>query len=217
MNFIFDFDSTLITIESLDYVLSKISGGKFDKQIEEITNLGMDGKIDLKTSITKRLEICGITKNGLENAALQMKEYITPGITEIIENLHDNGHKVYIVSGGITQLILPVANKLNIPPENCFANTIFFEKDGSFAGLDLESPLLYKNGKSKALEHFSILDNDTVMIGDGYTDLEVHIHNQSIKFIGFGVNIKRDSVKDKSPIFVNTMNEFKREIEKLTS
>lgn len=208
MNIVFDFDSTLLTIESLDFIISNVSGGKFDRQIEEITNQGMNGEIDLKTSIQRRLNICQISKNAILEISQTMPNFLTDGIAQVIERLHTSGHKVFIVSGGLIDAILPVAKRLNIPRENCMANGIFFNNDGTFAGLNLEIPLLYKNGKSNALQKLGILNNQTVMIGDGFTDLEVHINNPQVKFIGFGVNIVREVVKNRSMYFAKTMQEF---------
>jgi HAD superfamily phosphoserine phosphatase-like hydrolase len=215
MNFVFDFDSTLLSIESLDFVISKVSNGKFDKQIEEITNLGMNGKASLQETITRRLELCKITQQHLEAFARQMVQYLTVGMAEVIHKLQEK-HSVYIVSGGLMQLIAPIAKALCIPETNCMANKITFHSNGTFE-LDKTSPLLYKNGKSQALETFGILNSNTVMIGDGYTDLEVHLNNLAVHFIGFGVNVMRDVVREKSPVFVTTMEEFLEAIDKIQS
>lgn len=206
MNFVFDFDSTLLSIESLDFVISKVSNGKFDKQIEDITNLGMNGEATLQETITRRLELCQITKQHLERFSKQMPKYLTGGMAEIINQLQKK-HNVYIISGGLMELISPVAKALSIPHKNCMANKIIFHSDGKFE-LDKASPLLYKNGKSIAIQKLGILNSNTIMIGDGYTDLEVHLNNPSVHFIGFGVNIVRDVVQKNSPLFVRTIEEF---------
>ena len=212
MNFVFDFDSTIINIESLDFLISKVSNGKYDKEIEEITNLGMSGSINLLESITRRMQICSITKQQLQDNANLMTNYITREIDDVIKLIQTKGHNVYIVSGGMIDLILPVALKLNIFHKNCIANEIFFNSDGSFKEINKSSPLLYKNGKSDAIRQLGILNNKTIMIGDGYTDLEVNLNNPFIDFIGFGVNIQRDSVKKQAKIFTKTMQEFKNVI-----
>ncbi|MFT4967474.1 MAG: phosphoserine phosphatase [Candidatus Deianiraeaceae bacterium] len=204
MNIVFDFDSTLIDVESLDFAISKISGGKFSKQIEDITNQGMDGIIDLEQSISRRLDICQITQKDIQKTSFVNN--ITYGLESIIYSLQKDGHTIYIVSGGIVDFILPVAKILDIPPQNCMANEIIFHSNGTLDSLNNTSPLLFKDGKSIALEMLGILNDKTIMVGDGYTDLEVNINNPQVHFIGFGLNIVRESVQKKAKYFVTTID-----------
>lgn len=205
MNIVFDFDSTIITVESLDYAIDFASNGQFSKQIEEITNQGMNGEIDLKTSITKRLELCKITEQTQNAIAKKMVNYITDGMENLAESLHKK-HEIFIVSGGMIDFIVPVAKKLKISSKNCVANEISF-KNGEFSHLK-DTPTLHKNGKSEALKQLGILNKNTVIIGDGFTDLEVHLNNPQVKFIGVGMNISRPVVKNQAKFFANSVLEL---------
>jgi D-3-phosphoglycerate dehydrogenase len=59
-NFVFDFDSTLTSVEALDVLaeISLVNNSKKDEIINEIvdiTNLGIDGKISFTESLEKRI------------------------------------------------------------------------------------------------------------------------------------------------------------------
>ena len=49
------------------------------------------------------------------------------GIKELVATLHAQGKTVYLVSGGFRQIIEPVAEILNIPKSNIFANQILYK------------------------------------------------------------------------------------------
>lgn len=49
---------------------------------------------------------------------------------ELVDELHARNVAVYLVSGGFQQLIEPIADSLNIPKENIYANYIFFNEKG---------------------------------------------------------------------------------------
>jgi len=60
--FIFDFDSTFIQVEALDVLCEVIyennsTGQQVLNEIQRLTNLGMEGKLSLKESLTKRIDL----------------------------------------------------------------------------------------------------------------------------------------------------------------
>lgn len=46
------------------------------------------------------------------------------GIAELVQLLHSKNTAVYLVSGGFRPIISPIAQTLNIPQDNLYANTI---------------------------------------------------------------------------------------------
>jgi phosphoserine phosphatase len=50
---------------------------------------------------------------------------------ELIALLQCNGTSVYLVSGGFRRFIEPLAEILNIPRENVYANSIIFNEKGT--------------------------------------------------------------------------------------
>ncbi len=49
-------------------------------------------------------------------------------------------------------------------------------------------------------------------IGDGTNDLEAWQEKAVDEFIGFGINIENEEVKQKAPVFVTTILELKKEL-----
>lgn len=50
-----------------------------------------------------------------------------PGIAELVQELQRRQIAVYLVSGGFRPIINPIAEILNIPLENVYANTILHD------------------------------------------------------------------------------------------
>ena len=69
-NFVFDFDSTLTSVEALDVLaeISLVNNSEKDEIINEIvdiTNLGIDGKISFTESLEKRIQLLNAKKSDL--------------------------------------------------------------------------------------------------------------------------------------------------------
>lgn len=74
------------------------------------------------------------------------------GIKELIAALQLNNIEVFLVSGGFRLMIEPVAEQVNIPLRNIYANTIFFDDDGKFAGFDDTELTSRDGGKAEAIK-----------------------------------------------------------------
>ena len=211
-SFVFDFDSTIITKESLDEVLLlNVHNNKKEtlkKQLEEITNQGMNGEIDLKTSIKKRINLLALQKNDIINFQDQVTDFITPGIPDIIKLLQKNNCDIYFISGGLLDCILPIAKKLNISEKNCFANT-YKIKDNKII-LDEQNPLIRSDGKSKIIQNIKKLSptNKIVIVGDGISDLIPFEEKIADEFIGFGINKVRPTVQQRAPKYFTKIDEL---------
>ena len=128
-------------------------------------------------------------------------DYLTKGAMENIQKIMLE-HEVYIISGGFLEVIYPVAEKLGIKKEHCYANTFIYNGE-RVSGYDTSNPLSDNGGKIKIVEqimqnkHY----NKIYMVGDGYTDLEVAKSNSNIIFCGFGEHVVRKSVLEQSENF----------------
>jgi len=198
--FVFDFDSTLIKIESLDELLKEglRKRGKLSliSQIEEITNQGMNGEINLRESIQKRLDLAGLKRGDIQKFQNEIATKITPGIEKITDWLQKREHVIFIISGGFLDCILPVAKKLNIPEENCLGNTYSVGKNGFITEVDQENPLIRSNGKCQAICELKQKHKlPVVIIGDGISDLIPWQNQKADYFLGFGINIQRPQIE----------------------
>jgi phosphoserine phosphatase len=52
---------------------------------------------------------------------------------ELVEKLHAKNVAVYLISGGFTSIITPVANQLRIPLSNVIANRLLFFHEGMYS------------------------------------------------------------------------------------
>lgn len=82
---------------------------------------------------------------------------------------------VYLVSGGFRKIVNPVAESLNIPVGNVFANALQFDQmTGEYIGFDEQELTSESGGKAKVIELLKKSHGykNVVMVGDGATDLE---------------------------------------------
>eukprot|EP00121_Abeoforma_whisleri_P011182 Awhi_evm1s10320 len=54
---------------------------------------------------------------------------LVPGIRELIKRLREREVEVFLISGGFRELILPLAEALDVPPANIFANRFVYMSD----------------------------------------------------------------------------------------
>lgn len=200
----FDVDSTVVQEEGIDE-LAKFCGK--GEQVSQLTKKAMGGNSDFREALTTRLNIILPTLEQLEEFIELHPATLTPGIRELVDLLHKRGTPVYLISGGFRRFIAPIAERLRIPIENVFANRLYFE-NGKYVGFDFNEPTSRSGGKGEAV---SLLKKkfgykNLVLIGDGATDLEACPPADA--FIGFGGNVIRESVREKSKWYVTNFEEL---------
>ena len=172
-----DMDSTLIEQEVIN-LLGAAAGQSI--AIEAITHKAMAGDLDFKAALIERVALLkGMDQNILNQVRDQIT--LTKGAKKLIDELHQQGHKVGVVSGGFIEVIEPILNSLSI--DFYRANKLKIS-DGLLTG-EIEGPLIDSHAKRIALEQFANQEKvpleQTVAIGDGANDLEM------IKAAGLGI------------------------------
>ena len=172
-----DMDSTLIEQEVIN-LLGQAAGKS--SEIEAITDKAMAGDLDFKTALIERVSLLkGLDHNILSKVRDQIT--LTKGAKKLVDELHQHGHKVGVVSGGFIEVIEPILKSLEI--DFYRANKLRI-KDGILTG-EIDGPLIDSHAKRMALEEFSDQEKvqleQTVAIGDGANDLEM------IKAAGLGI------------------------------
>jgi phosphoserine phosphatase len=87
----------------------------------------MGGKVSFRDALEARLRLIQPTADLLRRFLGEHPFHLTPGVSSVVGALQRRGIHVFLVSGGFTQMIAPVALELGIPSENVFANTILFD------------------------------------------------------------------------------------------
>lgn len=172
-----DMDSTLIEQEVIN-LLGQSAGQS--NEIAQITEKAMAGDLDFKSALIKRVALLkGLDQESLHRVRDQIT--LTKGAKKLIEELHHQGHKVGVVSGGFIEVIEPILKSLKI--DFYRANRLKIEK-GLLTG-DMDGPIIDSHAKRIALEDFATQEGisleQTVAIGDGANDLEM------IKAAGLGI------------------------------
>jgi len=218
--FAFDFDSTIVKSESFeDLILLSINGDKSKiDELKNITNMGMNGDIDFKESLDRRLKLGGVTKSQVLKISRTVKNDLTNGIEATINRIKSAGCRVVIISGSFKSIVQPTAKSLGIGSRDVFANEFIFDKNDRVSGFR-DGDMLYSNGKSRVINKFKHQNPHlrVVMIGDGYNDLVAKIEGSADYFIGFGLNAVRPKVKNGAGVFVENIDQLNQEVDKILS
>ncbi|MEM7725302.1 MAG: HAD-IB family phosphatase [Cyanobacteria bacterium P01_A01_bin.45] len=202
---VFDCDSTLSSIEGIDF-LAGMSGADVSQKIVDMTNAAMDGKIPIESVFAKRLEIIQPTQAGVAQVGKRYLETIEPSALKVVENLRSEGWTPFILSAGYVQAIAPLAKYLGI--ETIEAVNLFFNDDGSYKGFDSDYPTTRNGGKleiiNKLKQNYS--PEKIVMVGDGVSDLETKPGVDM--FFGFGRYAIRDKVKSEADYYIQDLAEL---------
>jgi len=167
---VFDLDGTLIEKEMIDEIAKEVSK-KVDikKEISKITSDAMNGKIEFKTALRKRVELLKNTDiNILENMAKNIE--LGPEASELIYRLKELGYKIAIISGGFK--IFTDALKEKYPIDYAFANELEVV-DRKLTG-KIKGRIIDAKEKARLMKEISkkekISLNDVIAIGDGAND-----------------------------------------------
>lgn len=210
--FVIDFDSTFTKVEAFD-VLAEIifkehpDSNSLKNKIADITNLGMEGKLSLRESIEKRLEILQPEKRHLTPLIKKLKELVSESFKRNKDFFETHAENIYIISNGFREFIEPVVTEYGILAQNILANEFIFNETEKVIGFDLTNPLSANNGKVEQLKRLN-LPGDVYVIGDGYTDYEIKHAGLANKFYAFTENIERANVLNKADHVTPSLDEF---------
>ena len=181
---VFDMDSTLIQGEAIDE-LADVAG--IGDQVAQITEAGMQGKIDFKESLTQRVALL----NGLEENVLSFVAQnlvLTEGADRLIRKLKQLGYKIGIISGGFDFFGKYLQKKLGL--DYVFTNRLEIA-DGKLTG-KLEGDIIDGQKKAEILRTIAQVENislkQTIAVGDGANDLPM------ISIAGLGVAFNAKSI-----------------------
>ena len=185
---LFDLDSTLITCESLDELLARALSGQPERvaEVHAITRAGMEGRIDFRESVDRRLALARPARAEAEAFGQEALERLTPGMEELIAGL---AAEVWIVSGGLREVVLPVAARLGVPPERVRATRPDWSAEGELRGL-LECDTKVEQLRAPAASW----PRPAVIVGDGMSDHAPLAAGLVDHFIAFTAHVRRAPV-----------------------
>ncbi len=210
--FVIDFDSTFIKLEGLEE-LFKISlqqnpkKSEIVKKISQLTTQGMEGKIGFAQSLEKRVKLLKAGREEINRTINVLNRNISPSVLKNKAFFRENKDRIFIISGGFKELIVPVVAPFGISEDHVLANQFVFTGKGQIRGFDKTNPLSQDGGKSKAVKALK-LDGEVVVIGDGFTDFEIKQSGVAKQFYAYAENVSRPKVHQKADQILNNFNEF---------
>ena len=211
-NYVFDFDSTLTSVEALD-VLAEITLAKnpnkdqIIQEIIDITNLGIDGEISFTESLEKRINLLEAKKSDLTKLIKELRKKVSPSIERNKDFFEEYAQQVYIISAGFKEFIIPIVAKYNIPADRVYANTFEFDTEDNIVGFDSDNPLSVHNGKIQCLRDLN-LKGEIQVIGDGYSDAVTKKAGVAHKFFAYTENVSREKTTQNADFITPNLDEF---------
>lgn len=196
--FIFDFDSTLVRIETLealaDIALSDAPDAAAKKaEIASLTDQAMSGQVDFGTALRRRLDLLSLTRSHVEALSDRILDEASASIRRNVDFFERHAERVYILSGGFREVIAPLAARLGIAADHVLANDLIYDAEGRVTGVDDANPLSRDNGKPEVIKALN-LTGPVVMVGDGWTDAEVKLAGAADRFYAFTEVVSRQKV-----------------------
>src|SRR5262249_9893569 len=145
--------------------------GRGNPEIVRLTEAAMNGAIPLEEVYAQRLSLIRPTRNDIDALAARYQQSLVDGAAETIDTLERAGAIVHLVTAGIEQAILPLAETLGV--RNVHAVRLQFAADGSYEDFDCRSPLARAGGKEVVVRDVRARTKGTAaFVGDGASDLE---------------------------------------------
>lgn len=210
--FVFDFDSTLTQVEALD-ILAEISldgnpeRDSVVKQIQEITDLGIDGDISFTESLSRRIALLKANKSHLGKLIEKLRDQISTTVANNRDFFDTYKDDIYVISCGFKEFIDPIVAEYNIDADRVYANTFKYDSNGAIIGFDEENPLAKHNGKIDCLKGMD-LKGEIQVIGDGYSDYQMRKAGIADKFFAYTENVARKKVLDIADHITPSFDEF---------
>ena len=197
---VLDVDSTLSGIEGIDW-LAALRGGNVRDRIAALTTQAMAGEIALDAIYAERLEAIRPTRDELAALGEAYIAQRAEGAQRAIASMRAAGVRVVIVSGGIREAILPLAELLGIDETDVHAVSVACDSRGEYAGFERASVLATQGGKPLLVRLLG-LPAPVLAVGDGSTDLAIRTAGACDAFAAYTGFAARAPVIDAADIRV---------------
>ena len=169
---VFDFDSTLMDGETIDFFADELGIGE---KVAAITEEAMSGRLDFFESLQQRV---GLLK-GLDFSIVEKISHnlpYMPGAVETIKALKEKGMTVVCFSGGFRTATSYAKDILGYDAD--FSNALHV-KDGKLTGL-VGGEMMFNYSKGDMITRLQkilgVSEEETLVCGDGANDLSMFAH-----------------------------------------
>jgi len=169
---VFDFDSTLMDGETIDFLAAPLG---LEEQVASITERAMAGELDFFKSLVSRVALLeGLQKAKVDAICADLP--MMPGATEVVAGLKEKGYTVVCFSGGFRNATKPACEKLGVDAD--FSNFLH-DENGILTGR-VGGEMMYSEAKGDMIVRMQKLlgigREDTLVVGDGANDLSMFTH-----------------------------------------
>lgn len=166
---VFDFDSTLMDGETLEFLAREIG---IEEEIKNITSKAMKGELDYFESLQKRVSLLkGLKTDRVDDICKNLP--VMTGAKETISELKKIGYKCVCFSGGFKNATMHFEKILSLDSE--FSN-VLHSKNGHLTGF-VGGEMMFNESKGNMLlrlqKLLSVDYKDTLVVGDGANDLSM--------------------------------------------
>ena len=166
---VFDFDSTLMDGETIDFLATPLG---LEERVSAITHRAMAGEVDFFTALVERVELLkGLSRDQVDEICSTLP--LMNGAYEVVSGLKERGYRVVCFSGGFRNATTPASKRLGIDAD--FSN-ILHDRDGILTGR-VGGDMMFSFSKGDLLLRLQKLLNidrsDTLVVGDGANDLSM--------------------------------------------
>jgi len=181
---IFDVEGVLYDAEYLPVLAEKINR---EKEIWEITNQGIQGKINWEDGLRKRVNLLkGLDIETCKEVADSLP--IMTGAKVACQTLKSAGWKIMAVSGGFTIMTDRLKKELDL--DHVFSNELLF-KDGKLDGVTINVDSDKAKSSMIKIEEWNEKTDEIVAVVDGANDIKL------FDICGLGIAYRaQDIVKD---------------------
>ena len=209
---VFDFDSTLVRVETLEALADIALDGRADAEdvraeIGRLTDQAMAGDLGFGEALRRRLALLPLTQTHVATLADRILEEGTPSVRRNLRFFQDNADRIMILSGGFREIIAPIAQRLGVAADRVFCNDLIYDADDRVVGVDESNPLSRAGGKPEVIQTLK-LTGPVVMIGDGWTDAEVKLAGAADRFYAYTEIVRREAVVAAADAEVPSMDEL---------
>jgi len=191
---VFDFDSTLMDGETIDFLAAPLG---LEKEVAAITERAMRGELDFFKALTTRVELLeGLEKTKVDEICQNLP--MMPGAFEVVDGLKDRGYKVVCFSGGFRNATSFACKKLGIDAD--FSN-ILHDDNGILSGR-VGGDMMFSFSKGDMIQRIQAMlgvsKEDTLVVGDGANDVSMFTY--ASKKVAF---CAKDILKQKANIIID--------------
>jgi len=179
---VFDFDSTLMDGETIDFLAEPLG---LEDKVAHITKRAMAGELDFFESLIERVSLLnGLSVDEVNRICSDLP--MMRGAKEVVAELKKQDYKVVCFSGGFRNATTPACKNLGIDAD--FSN-ILHSENGVLTGR-VGGDMMFEFSKGDMIVRLQnilgISERNTLVVGDGANDLSMFKHAGTR--VAFGAN-----------------------------